>query len=1043
MPDGPGMIEAVRRKREEYWSVGDVASLAESVRLGREALVQLSGAGALQGSAANELAASLGTLYQATREPGLLDEHLALLDRALELLPPGDPNLAPVHTNIAAGRLQRFFTLGDPDDLTAAVAAARRGIEASQPDDPNTAGRHSNLVGALRTLHDVTGDPKDLDESIAAGRAALAAITPATHSQPLILASLAGSLQYRGLQTSSHADLEESIAIARRAMAAATPASPQRRDAGNILAGSLRASSELTGDVSRLSEAIALHRENADLVPSQQAEYASHMAQLAATLLVRYERQQDSADLDAAEDAAQRALDSGHARATPGAWSLRSTCWRYRVDHLVAEGNQAGARHAADEAVAAAARSLTGATAREYPDHFILRCNALAARHQLTGMEAHRAEAVAAYREAIDGLGADSASGRLATLNLGLVHLRRGQSAPASRADIAEATKLFQQIVAAAEPGEPLWVNATLGRIRAQAQLFEVAPLGVDAEGLAQLHRQVTEAPAVPAKRRAAAGVLAGTVLMQTGHAMAASCILTDAVQQLPAVAWRGARRHTRESELSDLSELGCDAAASHLAAGEGDPGSAARAAEAVEQGRAVLWADMLQLRRGDAGLWQSQPELAARLQDLAAALDIPEEAADSGIASSRTADQRMALAVEWDEIVARVRADAAPGFLRPAPLAELLPAEAHGPVVIVNVSRHRCDALIVTSAGVRTVPLPSLSLAAVARQTARYLDAYTRLTGTGAIQAPGGTEQEDPDQALSGVLEWLWDAVAEPVLGELGIGGTPAPGQPWPRLWWCPTGLLSLLPLHAAGYHADESAGDAAPRTVLDRAVSSYTPTLGALANASRGDASGVTDTDGGRLLFVGLPETPGPGAASLPFARYDRDVVAGKLGARCHVLFAENATVKAVRAGLPSCRWAHFSCHGQQNLTAPSMGGLRLWDGTLSVADLSAQGLKGEFAFLGACQTATGGTALPNEAISLAAALHYAGYRHVIATLWSVYDQAAAEVTQMVYADLADTGQLAPPRSARALHSAVRHVRESRRAKPSWWIPFIHIGP
>ena len=500
MADGPGMIEAVRRKREEYWSHGDVKSLAESVRLGRAALVQLSGAGALRGSATNELAASLGSLYEATGELGYLDEHLALLDHALELLPPEDPNLAPVHTNIASGRLQRFFRLGDRGDLATAVAAARRGIEASQPDDPNTAGRYSNLAGALRTLHDVTGDPNDLDESIAAGRTALAAIMPATHSQPLILASLAGSLQYRGLQTSSYADLEESITIARRAMAVATLASPQRRVAGNILAGSLRASSELTGDVSRLSEAIVLHRENADLVPGQQAEYASHMTQLAATLLVRYERQQDSADLDAADDAAQRALESGNARSTPEAWSVRSICWRHRVDHLVAEGNQAGARHAADQAVVAAAQSLTGASAREYPNHLILRCNALAARHQLTGMETHRAEAVAAYREAIESVGADTASGQLATLNLGLVRLRREQSAPASRADIAEATKLFLQIAAAAEPGGRLWVDATLGRIRAQGQLFEVAPEGVDGEDLAQLYRQVTEAPAVPAE---------------------------------------------------------------------------------------------------------------------------------------------------------------------------------------------------------------------------------------------------------------------------------------------------------------------------------------------------------------------------------------------------------------------------------------------------------------------------------------------------------------------------------------------------------------
>ena len=98
---------------------------------------------------------------------------------------------------------------------------------------------------------------------------------------------------------------------------------------------------------------------------------------------------------------------------------------------------------------------------------------------------------------------------------------------------------------------------------------------------------------------------------------------------------------------------------------------------------------------------------------------------------------------------------------------------------------------------------------------------------------------------------------------------------------------------------------------------------------------------------------------------------------------------------------------------------------------------------AFLAACKTATGGVTLPNEAISLAAALHYAGYRHVVATLWSANDYAAAEVTRMVYDELAASGRLSSARSAQALHAAVRHLRDTGRNWPGWWIPFVHIGP
>lgn len=862
----------------------------------------MAGDGALQGAAVIELAASLGMHYEATGEMRLFDEHLALLDRALELLPQGDPNLAPVHTNIAAARLRRFSLLRERGDLTAAIAAARLGIEESQPGDPNLAVRHSNLVGVLRMLHDVTGDPRVLDESIAAGRTAVAAIKAATSGQPLILASLAGSLSQRGLRALSLADLEESITIARRAMAAAPPGSPGRLPAGSILAGALCAKAQLTGEVSSLSEAITLHRENADLVPHGQPEHGLHLVHLAAALLVRYEWQEDPADLDAADDAVRRAVEPANTLTAAEAWSLRAACWRYRAERRAADGDRAGAERAAAAAVEAADKSLTAVTTRGFAGSLLIASNARAVRYEITGTSTHRGEAVTAYREAVEKLGADTADGQLALLNLGLVFLRHEGAVPVSRPDINAAISVFRRALAVTEPGGQRWGHACLGLIRAQAHLFQVAPDDVDAEDLVRLYRGVTEVTAMPARRRAAAGKLAAEMLLRADRAEDAAWILADVVRQLPVVAWRGSRRRTREATLADFSHVGCDAAASELAAGNGSPESAAKAAEVVEQGRAVLWADLLQLRRGDAELRERQPELAVRLVGLAAVLEAQEESLGSGLDHSRAVDQRMVAAVRWEEIVAEAR-QADPGFLRPTRLADLLPATL-GPVVILNASRYRCDALIVTGAGVRSVPLPALSVADIARYVKRYLNAWDRLTrldeeqpGTG--QTVGGAAAHDPDEVLSQVLAWLWDAAAGPVLDALGFVGPPAPGRPWPRIWWCPTGGLGLLPLHAAGYHAEPPAAGAPSRTVIDRVISSYTPTLGALADVSKTDVSKTdTEADDGTLLFVGVPEAPG--MAPLPGADYERDLVARKLGPRCRVLSGADATVAAVRAGL-----------------------------------------------------------------------------------------------------------------------------------------------
>lgn len=52
---------------------------------------------------------------------------------------------------------------------------------------------------------------------------------------------------------------------------------------------------------------------------------------------------------------------------------------------------------------------------------------------------------------------------------------------------------------------------------------------------------------------------------------------------------------------------------------------------------------------------------------------------------------------------------------------------------------------------------------------------------------------------------------------------------------------------------------------------------------------------------------------------------------------------------------------------------------------------------------QTATTRVEPVDEVITLAAAMHYGGSRHVIGTLWSVYDDTAADVSESVHRDLA----------------------------------------
>ncbi|MFF3504008.1 CHAT domain-containing protein [Streptomyces sp. NPDC003247] len=426
--------------------------------------------------------------------------------------------------------------------------------------------------------------------------------------------------------------------------------------------------------------------------------------------------------------------------------------------------------------------------------------------------------------------------------------------------------------------------------------------------------------------------------------------------------------------------------------------------------------------------------------------------------AAAHRAERRMALAREWDRLVEQARGlDGFEDFLAPR-LRTLLPAAQAGPVVILNTSRWRCDALVVTTGGVHVEPLPRLSQQSIVDRTLTYLEALQEVDlavhdlraarlehGPGEATAAAARRRSQAmlslhraldkrETTLVSLLRWLWDTVAEPVLAVLGFVEPPdGDTAEWPRLWWCPTGLLTLLPLHGAGHH------DGSLRTVLDRVVSSYTPTLRALVEARRPLHARPDDE---RLLIVSLPDDP----AQVPLTDVarEREMLTSLFPSRHTLLEGGDATADLVRSELPRHRWVHFSCHGGQDLLDPSRGGLSLHGGdVLRVADIGVQRHRGEFAFLSACQTATGVATLPDETITLAAALHYTGYRQVVGTLWSVYDDIAADVAEAVYRDLTSTGRFEPARSARALHTAVRALRDDRRLAPGVWTPFTHTGP
>jgi len=364
--------------------------------------------------------------------------------------------------------------------------------------------------------------------------------------------------------------------------------------------------------------------------------------------------------------------------------------------------------------------------------------------------------------------------------------------------------------------------------------------------------------------------------------------------------------------------------------------------------------------------------------------------------------------------------------------------------VVVLNVSAYRSDAILLTSGGITNQPLPGLDQATVTRQALDTIAAPESLLARVRAQ-----------ETIREMLAWLWHSAAEPVLHALGHQDQPPYGKPWPRLWWVPGGLLALLPIHAAGRHT--SPPDPSHRTVMDRVISSYTPTIGALAHARTARPAAILGT-AIRSLIVAMPTTPDldrgaqlayvPAEAALLQARLPNPTLLSESPFPYDTIGGQLPTKAAVLEHLAACAIAHFACHGFSDPADPSQSRLLLHDhrtDPLTVAALAPVVLDhAQLAYLSACSTARATEErLLDEAIHLASAFQLAGFPHVIGTLWEIDDAIAVEIADTFYAALAHPdGTLDPDRAARALHQATRALRDRQPTDPYIWASHIHAG-
>ncbi|QKW36257.1 CHAT domain-containing protein [Actinomadura sp. NAK00032] len=1034
----PYLDNLVVALRTAFTVTRDLDLLAEAVEHARAA-VQCSSDDVISARSLHHLAVVLHDWSRDTGETGVMEEAADAARRAVELTSAGSLDVLDRLQSLAYLLDDRYQAHRARDDL-AELLRVRQTLVAHTPvTDP----RHSqNLVELTTTERDwaaLTGERSEsagdreradtdaeacgryaaefrqtrnsalLERAIELGRS-VAEATPVGHPRRSVrLDHFAAALAARGEELGDRAALAESVTIEREAVACTSAGHPLRAQFMGNLAVNLNALFHATGDLAHVMEAIDVARRAVEATAGQ----GGHSRSLGILAVVLHDRFLVTGELEVLSDAVDRARESVRFGASLAAGQAQrlSNLGVMLSDWFIRTGEAS----VLDEAIAAH-RAAADVTPDDDPDRAVRLANlggVLGLAYEWFGDRNALREAIAARRASVAATPEDSPDwpGYAANLAAALGDWCTNPVAPATvRREPPDPQVLNEAVGLARSAGRGTEQDA-YSRAGLLTRVANVLVLGFrhlgDADALMEAlncYQQAASSAGSPAGSRAEGAGRWGDLAAEAGQFDVAAEGYAAAVRLLPRLAGRRLGREDAQYWLGRFAGVAADAAACALIGGH-----EVSAVTLLESGRCVLAAQALDSRGDLADLHERAPELAERFRTLTAEFE------------TDTTRDRVALADELDAVTDRIRA--LPGmerFLRP-PLLTDLTAQAHeGPIVYVNVSRYGCDALIVTPDGVRSRALDGLSEETVSHHVGALHTAFTE----GRLEA---------EQTIHDTLEWLWDTVAGPVLGELGLTAEPAANGPWPRIWWAPVGLLSLLPLHAAGHYR------AGGPVLIDHVVSSITPTIRALGHAR---AARRDDRNEPRPLVVAMPHTPD--APDLPGAQAEADHLTALIPGAT-VLVGADATRDAVLDALPASGWAHFACHAYSNPDNPSDSHLALHDhdhAPFRVLDISRLRLRNaEFALLSACDTARTTARLSDEAIHPLAAFQIAGFSQVVGTLWRVDDAVAPAFSQQIYRELI-ADRSGPLRASAAVHRAVRQLRTRFPNLPSVWAAYVHAG-
>ncbi|KAJ7089150.1 CHAT domain-containing protein [Mycena epipterygia] len=1040
-PDGhPGKPERLNNLgnslSHRFERLGDLSDLNKSIMVFEDA-VQLTPDGHPdKPGRLNNLGSSLLGRFERLGDLSDLNKSIMMKEDAVQLTPHGHPIKPTMVNNLGNSLLGRFERLGDLSDLNKSIMMFEDAVQLTPDGHPDKPGRLNNLGNSLLGRFERLGDLSDLNKSIMMFEDAVQ-LTPDGHPiKPTMLNNFGNSLLGRFKRLGDLSDLNKSIMMEEDAVQLTPDGHPDKPRRLNNLGNSLSHRFEWLGDLSDLNKSIVMFEDTVQLTPDGHPDKPGMLNNLGKSLSRRFEQLGDLSDLNKSimmfEDAV-RLIPDGHPD-KPGRLSNLGSSLLGHFERLGDLSDLNKSIMMFEDAV-----QLTPDGHPDKPGRLNNLGNSLFRRFERLGDLSDLNKSIMMFEDAVQ-LTPDGHPDKPAMLNnLGSSLLGRFERL-GDLSDLNKSIMMKEDAVRLTPDGhsdKPGWLN-NLGH----SLLSRFERLG-DIKDSEQLLLHYTSA-ACSATGPASIRFDAAKNWAKHAHIHQPSSILsayTTAIELLPELAWLGLSITDRHHHISRAGQVVRDAASAAIAVHDYQ-----KAVEWLEQGRSVIWGQVLNLHTPVDELRKSHPGLADQLVSLSTSLESAGTQSNAvGDASKPQSVQSIAqqshdLALKRGHVLQQIRE--LPGFERfllSKPFSELLLAAKMGPVAIVNISEYGCAALILMpdlADGVIHVPLSDFSI----QEAQALAESLASLVGTPGYSDRATMSREGymaRDGIFPHILSMLWFKIVCPVLNALAI--TIPVSHNLGRIWWCPTGPLAFLPIHAAGLHSEDQAFGS---KLSDFLISSYTPSLTALIQGFCPQSGLQADL---QLLAVTQPSAYGQG--HIPGTQEEIKSIEQHAKDKVPVQWLDQdmATIEKVQEGMKNSRWVHFACHGVQS-TSPTESALLLAGSSrLTLSNIIELSLpNADLAFLSACQTATGSKKLQDESVHLAAGMLLAGYRGVIGTMWSIMDNDAPQVAGDVYAHLLETSPPDPTRAAQALHLAIRKLREQPRAKKSFlhWVPFIHFG-